>query len=480
MKNINILKILALGSLLFFASCDENDLDLKYELGDIYDTSTGDIETEDKLEYVTNGIYSSFGGGGFYGSQIQLFNDIVSDNIFVSTTNSGYNLTYQNLNWTSDSDLGFLDTGYNIINQANLVINESSLPVTERVVSLKGEAKLLRGYTYFTLIQLYASNPTSGQYQEYGVPLNLGKYNPNEKYARNTVAEVYDQIIKDLTEGINEMNVSFRPSGAANKTYISPTAAKLVLAKVYLTRGQSGDYDRAIQYADEVLAIQTPIAGTDLFDYFTSTDVGKTELQPETIFEIIQTSNYNLGVNAALGTFYSNQGAHRSLLVRANYFEDIETSDDIRKGLFNKAGTPISDDPKGVWIRKWPRNTSEGNYTTNVKVLRFTEAKYIKMEALAKKGDNAAALVLLNEHAVERGAVPYTGDAITAILEDKKLEFIGEGHRFFDLKRNNLGFERNGNCLSCSMPASSPLWVVPMPLAEINRNPSMTQHPVWQ
>ncbi len=476
MKAKNIFKLFLLGSILTFTSCDENDLNLEYELGDVYDSSTGYIQSENKLEYVTNGIYSIIGGAGFLGSQYLVYNDVVSDNVFVSNTNGGYYLNYQNINWVGDSDLGFLNTGYDAISQANLVINESSLPITDRTKKLKGEAKLLRGYTYFVLAQLYSDLPTSGKNQEYGLPLNLGIYNPNIKYSRSTVAETYNQILKDLTEGIAEMD----PNGRDNKkTYISPLAGKLILAKVYLTRGQAGDYDKAISLVDEVLTIQPSIEGKSLYDYFTSADISLSEGQPETLFEIEQTGNYNHQVNASLGSFYSNSGAQRSLLVRQWVF-NLYDKNDIRAKLFNSASAPISDVPKGVWLRKWPRNTSQGNYTMNIKVLRATEAKYIKMEALARKGDSASALALLNEHAIERGASVYSGDALTAILLDKQKEFIGEGHRFMDLKRNGLGFDRETNCLACELPAGSKYWVLPMPLAEMNRNPNMTQHPNWK
>lgn len=476
MKAKNIFKLFLLGSILTFTSCDENDLDLEYELGDVYDSSTGNIQSENKLEYVTNGIYSILGGAGFLGAQFLVYNDVVSDNVFVSNTNSGYYLNYQNINWVGDSDLGFLNTGYDVISQANVVINESSLPVTDRTKKLKGEAKLLRGYAYFVLAQLYSDLPTSGKNQEYGLPLNLGIYNPNTKFSRATVSETYNQIIKDLTEGIVEMDPDGRDK---KKTYISPLAGKLILAKVYLTRGQAGDYDKAISLADEVLTLQPGIEANKLYDYFTSTDVALSEGQPETLFEIEQTPNYNLNVNSSLGSFYSNTGPQRSLLARQWVF-DLYDKNDIRVKLFNSAATPISDVPKGVWLRKWPRNTSQGNYTMNVKVLRATEAKYIKMEALAKKGESTAALALLNEHAIERGAPAYSGDALTAILLDKQKEFIGEGHRFMDLKRNSLGFKRETNCLACELTADSKYWVIPIPLAEMNRNPNMTQHPNWK
>ena len=479
MKAKNIFKLAFLGTFLLFASCSEDDLDLKYELGDIYDTSTGDIETESKLLYVTNGIYTSLGSSSFYGAQVLIFNEVVSENVFVSNAESGYNINYQNLNWAADSDLGFFNAGYDAIMKANIVINESSLPETEVVKSLKAEAKILRGFTYFTLAQLYTANPTSGKYQDYGLPLNVSTYNPNQKLSRATVAETYDLIIQDLTEGIANMGTTVRTG--SDKTFISPKAGKLILAKVYLTRGAAGDYEKAIALADEVLAGQPTLASADMVDYFYSTTNSKTENRPETAFEIEQTSNYTLGVNAHPSAFFSNTGAHRSLLARADFYDAIKATSDKRKDLFSNSGQLAADTPKGIWIRKWVRNTvDQGNYSLNVKVLRYTEAKYVKMEAMAKLGNTAGALALLNEHAAERGAAPYSGDALTAILQDKQKEFIGEGYRFFDLKRNNLGFDRGTNCLTCSIDANSRYWILPIPLSELNRNPSMTQHPVWQ
>lgn len=473
MKNKNILKIAILSfSFLFLQSCDKDDLELEPVIGDVFN---GKIESEDKLEYTTNSIYRYYGGGSMYGSGVLVFNDVVSDNVFVSNTNNGYFLTQQGLNWFPDTGFGIWNQAYDAIIMANIVINEENLPKTDRVKSLKGEAKLLRAASYFTLLQYYSSPDT--QYEAYGVPLNIGPFDPNLASPRSSVSQVYDQIIKDFTEGINEMNPNYRQG---KKTFFSPVVGKFLLSKVYLTRGASGDYDKAISLANEVLAAQTPIAGDKLLAYFSTPDITVSEQQPETLFEVEQTNQYNLGVNTHLGAFYANSGAQRSLLARKWVF-DLYDNGDVRKTLFNTAGAPASDDPnRGIWLRKWPRNSSEGNYMMNVKVFRYTEAKYIVMEALAKKGESAAALTLLNEHATERGASAYSGDALTAILLDKQKEFIGEGHRFFDLKRNKLGFDRRTNCLNCSLEPSNKLWVLPIALDERTRNPNMTQHPLWQ
>src|SRR5690606_19600314 len=220
------------------------------------------------------------------------------------------------------------------------------------------------------------------------------------------------------------------------------------------------------------------VPSDEITTYFTGT--GSYDENPETIFEIEQNSAYSLGVNAHPGVFYSNQGNHKGLLVRS-WVYDLFDDTDLRQGLFLTAGTFASDDPTGYWTRKYPRNVG-GNWLGNIRVFRMTEAKYIMMEALARKGDNTGALTLLNQHAAERGAQPYSGDALTAVLLDKQKEFLTEGHRFYDLKRNNLGMDKLTNCGSggCVFPANSPYFVFPISLSERLLNPLLTQHPVWQ
>ena len=58
-----------------------------------------------------------------------------------------------------------------------------------------------------------------------------------------------DFIIRDLTEGIEGMANSSRQ----DKIYLSATAGKYLLSKVYLTRGKSGDYQKSIDLVDDIL-----------------------------------------------------------------------------------------------------------------------------------------------------------------------------------------------------------------------------------
>jgi hypothetical protein len=475
-------RIFGLGLLasVMLVSCNE---DLLVELppkGILIDQA---IEDEEDLRVALNGMYEQFTTADSYGADIIVFGDLISDNAFVSQTNDGYYVTTQQMAWSGDNagDFNLLDELYDVVSMANMVINEGGkLEQTPEVKSLIGEAHVGRALAFFTLVNFYAANPTSGKFQEYGIPIYTGDYDPNGQYPRASVADTYTQIISDLETGLASMN---NPT-PSNKAFFSPTVANFILSKVYLTRGGAGDYAQAITYADKVLqdspAAYQLIDASGLVDYFTNSEASVTEHHTETIWEIEYTSLSNPGVNGALGAFYAPNGNHRSLLFRRSFF-DMFNSTDIRLNLFRTTGVPNTDDPTGIWTLKHLRNNSEGNFAQNTRVFRMTEALFVKWEAMAKLGQDATVIAELNDFVATRGGTPYAGNALEAVLAEKRKEFFAEGTRFFDLKRNNLGIEKITNCFgtSCNVPANDRLFVVPMPRGEMNLNPNMTQYPEW-
>lgn len=112
------------------------------------------------------------------------------------------------------------------INTANGVIENGAVAgVAESLIS---EARFFRAFDYFLLVQTYG-----------GVPLDLGagelKFNSSSSRVskRNTVSEVYTKaIFPDLLLAINSLPDKGRVTGGVTKT-----AARLILAKAYLTYG---------------------------------------------------------------------------------------------------------------------------------------------------------------------------------------------------------------------------------------------------
>ena len=150
---------------------------------------------------------------------------------------------------------------------------------------------------------------------------------------------------------------------------------------------------------------------------------------------------------------------------------------DWRASLIGVKG-PMQETPQGYFCKKWVRFTEEGNYATNIRLLRYSEAFLNRVEALFKMGDNANALIYLNEFKSRRGASPVASISIEAILDERRKEFFAEGYRYFDLKRNARPIVKDTNCNdNCNVSASDRLFINPSPYSEINVNSNIKQYP---
>lgn len=139
---------------------------------------------------------------------------------------------------------------YNKIMGCNTVIDYMDRVTGEEKTknNMRGQALVLRAYYYLLLVNYYGlpynyGDPT----QNLGVPLKLEMAVTDGFMERNTVAEVYEQIVTDLEEGIklleeNKIDMSLYK--------ISILAGEAILSRVYL---YMEDWDNALKYADMVL-----------------------------------------------------------------------------------------------------------------------------------------------------------------------------------------------------------------------------------
>ena len=503
------------GFLLFFAhtSCSERELDLFPPDKD----EITNVNSEGQLQMLLNGAYISMGSTSVFGTEVMLFGDLLGDKLFVSNSNPSYLNTF-NYNYnSSQSDFGFYGPLYDVIMNCNLVINNTLVTNNANVKRIKGEARIIRGLAYFTLVNYYSPTPTSGVNQEYGVPLVLEDYDVNIKPARATVAQIYDQVILDLKEGVNSASAT-----PEKKVLLSKTAAKLILSRVYLTRRASGDAALALQYATEIVNNSPPAFAKIKADSLTKPynpnsasfyehyfsggnetvkknipdtyqgqpktyELEGTENHPETIWELDLNIDTNratgIGSNVSLPGYYNRTDSRKCMLFNQTFYNSLPTGD-VRKGspssgLLISVGTPATDTPKGYWTNKYPRFTAEGNYFRNIKVFRFAEAQLNRIEALFLTGQTGLALSELNAFATSRNGSTYTGtNLLQDILTEKGKEFYAEGQRFLDLKRHNLPMVRPSNCtVNCTVTPDNKLFVLPMSQRALNANINLTQYP---
>lgn len=163
-----------------------------------------------------------------------------------ASSGGGPAYTYNGLN---GSNFGAAwGTAYQDINTLNGVLQYGAtidLPEATRKQYL-AQAKFLRGFWYFYLVQTFGD-----------VPLNTTFITvPSQAASRQPAADVYAQIIKDLTEAAADLpNTPTAPflSKAATKP-----VAQLLLAKAYLTRGwlnnTAADFTQAATICADIIA----------------------------------------------------------------------------------------------------------------------------------------------------------------------------------------------------------------------------------
>ncbi len=189
-----------------------------------------------------------------YGLNLSNLGTDIYTNTRVSS-GSEFHLYTSDLNSTDYNFQYLWDNFYKGINSCNIAINR--IPHVDGVNALKteegrkereGEARFLRAFYYFRLVQTFGK-----------IPLLLDENLTIETdIKRAEVADVYNAIIADLT-----FAAQYLPATQSEFARASQIAAQDLLAKVYLTRGsavtdQRGqkptDMDSAAYYADLVIA----------------------------------------------------------------------------------------------------------------------------------------------------------------------------------------------------------------------------------
>ncbi len=161
-------------------------------------------------------------------------------------------------------------------------VTDQALTSDERA-QFTAEAKIYRAMVYFDMVRLWGRVPVittvAGDITSETIEEVYPQYFPYQ----NSEEEVYQQIEQDLLDAIKDAP-GFK---AGDKTILSKTVAKALLAKVYAEKPLR-DYAKVIQYADQVAADGCGLV-EDYSDLFgmneTNTDV-KMRNTKESILEI--------------------------------------------------------------------------------------------------------------------------------------------------------------------------------------------------
>lgn len=454
-------------ALFLMMSCSESFLELSPQQS-VADTEA--LTSLEDFESSITGIYNKISGSDYYGRYMFLIPDVMADDVKQNAQANRIEDFAEHIVRVSDGDANNLwTTMYEGINAANAIINsevELSDSVSDEYNHILGEAHALRALIYFDMVRFFAQHytftPDGGHL---GVPLVL-EFDIATKPSRNSVKEVYDQVIADMNTGISLMNDQSR---SGNSSTLSAIAVKALLARVYLYKE---DWANAEAMASDVIASgqYSLIPNNNYYSLWT------TDNSSESIFEISMTEVDNVGGQGLAG-LYLRQGFGDYL--PSNDVTSLYEAEDARLATFEIDELLIGDFAPFRMV-KYP----DINGFDNVKVIRLAELYLIRAEARARLGNNVAG-AQDDLDVVRQRALPVAADnsntgiaLVNAILLERRLELAFEGQRLWDLMRNKTDIVRT-QCTSsiCFIPYAGDTVILPIPQNETDANSNIEQNP---
>ncbi|RMG30938.1 MAG: RagB/SusD family nutrient uptake outer membrane protein [Bacteroidetes bacterium] len=335
---------------------------------------------------------------------------------------------------------------YEAINVANNVLSALDKVNPADRDRVEGEARFIRGILYFELVRFYAKQYEDGQTNsQLGVPLVITPtrgISKENQVSRNTVEEVYAQIIEDLSQAESKL-----PS--SNGVFANTSAAAAVLARVYL---QQRNYQAARDAADRVIASGNYTLMGNYADAF-----NQDSNVPEYVFAIRVTSQD--GVNN-MNTFYSipDFGGRDGDIDILEGHLSLYDPNDQRLALYYEGNGAIR---TGKW----------NNQFGNIPLIRLAEMYLIRAECNQRLGTATGATPVddYNEVHTRAGLPAATSITLDDILLERRLELAHEGFKIHDHRRLQIPVGSND-------PNSDP-FIFPIPQREINANPNLVQNP---
>ncbi len=383
--------------------------------------------------------------------------------------------------------------------RANVVIAkvDPNTPEKKKVVA---EAKALRAYVYFELVNLFGE-----------VPLVLAEQTPAEYYVeKSSVVDIYIQIEKDLKEAAVDLPLKKDIMGTSNAWRITKGFALALHGKALLFQEKYGEAATILgsviasnQYGlvddfDRVLRHENEYGEESLFELGYVTTEGHTwgnntfqwgqdRKQENNIhWQLCGYRDLNGGTSDLLGGWGHNQPTQAIY----DYFKTDDPRRDVSlmdtldfRTLYPTSKTPDGWQNEGkirfkygTWKDETDMDaTPELNYGTNFRVMRYAEVLLLAAEAYLKDSQEAKAVIEFNKVRERAGYDQVTSLTMEDIKYEKTAELSFEGFRYYDLVRWGDAAAKLGARGYEAKHAHFPI-----PQQELDSNPSLTQNDPWK
>ena len=440
MKRIKIL-ISAVLFLFFITGCDSL-LNLEP-----YQSISENIalDSDVNVKSVLQGAYSQFDDAAIFGGCLLRNSELLAagnECTWVGTYTGPREIFNHQMISSNGEVEGQWTESYEVINICNNVLSALAVVNEDDRGRVEGEALFLRSLMFFDLVRYFAQQYDAAKSAtDLGVPLVLTPtrgINAGSYAGRNTVAEVYTQVIADLILAASKLPKE-------NDVYATSGAANALLARVYL---QKKDYTNARNAANTVIgsgiySLQGSYADIFNKDENTSEDIFATQITPQ-------------DAGSSMTEFFSTPdfgGRGGDIDIEPGHLNLYSAGDERYDLFFLGYG--------GMRSGKW------NNVYGVVNLIRLAEMYLIRAECNFRIPSTVGATPLADYNTIHTRAGLTAAGSVTlnAILLERRLELSFEGFMIHDARRLQ-------NTVS-GLPYNDPKLVFPIPLRETEANPTL-------
>jgi len=437
-------------------------------------------------------------------SNMMSFNATFTDEVAIGINNGGQAISDGRINYILDATSGIASSiwvnQYDAINFSTRLIEAASTITPESgeeniYDAILGQAYCIRAWAHFILFSYYTTDYTDDN----ALCVIKVDFVPSvgDELGRNTNGEIIDLITNDLNRAESLITPFFSDPNFMSQDFITALRARMAAYRE--------DYAAAATFAKE-LSDKYPLADqTQYFNMYEDTD------NTEVIYKMDRTVNDDYdgqggsggGWAGSIFAFTASDFTGGPFLEMSRSLYNSFDSGDIRleraldptsKVDPNYQTNPNFENDDVLVIRKYPGSDGQ-NLMNDLKVFRASEMVLIEAEAAIAMGDLDGAAGFMKEikdarfgNDTQLLSFSDATEAYGALLDERRLEFCYEGHRYLDLKRLGVRANRDidrdlvdcapyGACsdsnfypTSSRVNANSYKFSLPIPLVEQNGN----------
>ena len=425
------------------------------------------FESDETADNAVRGIYNELFKAYFSNGDLRsvsLLSGLSADNLQTTLLHNALNEFENNEILTNNSyNLSLWSSAYQIIYMCNAVVEGLQLHEgvsTGMKDSLSGEAKFIRAFVYFYLVNLYGEVPL----------IHTSDFRKNAIVQRNGISEIYEAIIKDLKSAIDVLDVTYEND---ERLRANKFTAMALLSRVYLFLK---DWKQAETVSSEVInSSENYMLLNNLDDVFLANS-------EEAIWQISPAGGgvFSRTNEAYMFIITNPPPVSQTPVALTPNFMAVFTGGDLRSKHWIKGFD--SESQRFYFPYKYKKNNDAGDVTEYSMVMRLAEQYLIRAEARAKQAKLTDAIKDLDKIR-ERANLELISRTAPAISQENLLDsicierrrelFTEWGHRWLDLKRSGK--------VNKVLSLGGANWqdtdiLYPIPEEEILKNSNLTQN----